>query len=90
MKGKSMKYLIMKRIDCGGESSVLSTIKEANTFDDAIRMKVGAEMLEGDDSKNKIEIFINIDDAFKFVSNSNAEVKAEALADHERDAQKGH
>ena len=85
-----MKYLLMKRIDCGGESSILSTIKETNTFDDAIRMKVGAEMLEGDDSKNKIEIFINTDDAFKFVNNSNAEVKAEALADHERDAQKGH
>jgi hypothetical protein len=44
----------------------VTVIKEAETFEDAMKFKVAAEMLEAKDSGNTIQILINTDDAFNF------------------------
>ena len=38
------------------------------TFEEAMKFKVAAEMLESKDSENVIQILINTDDAFDFTS----------------------
>ena len=44
----------------------MTVIKEAETFEDAMKFKVAAEMLEAKDSGNTIQILISTDDAFDF------------------------
>jgi len=61
-----MKYTVVKRIHFSHANDYVSVIKEAETFEDAMKFKVAAEMLEAKDSENTIQILISTDDAFDF------------------------
>ena len=61
-----MKYTVVKRIHFSHANDYVSVIKEAETFEDAMKFKVAAEMLESKDSENTIQILISTDDAFDF------------------------
>ena len=61
-----MKYTVIKRIHFSHSNDYVSVIKEAETFEDATKFKIAAEMLETEDSKNTIQILISTDDAFEF------------------------
>jgi len=43
-------------------------IKEANSLEDALKYKVGAEMLEEPADNKKFEVLISIDDAFTYIT----------------------
>jgi len=65
-----MKYTLVKRVSFnykGAEDSV-SIVKEANSLEDALKYKVGAEMLEEPADNKKFEVLINIDDAFTYIT----------------------
>jgi len=65
-----MKYTLVKRVTFsyeGAEDSV-SVIKEANSLEDALKYKVGAEMLEEPADNKKFQVLINIDDAFTYIT----------------------
>ena len=51
----------------GAEDSV-SVIKEANSLEDVLKYKVGAEMLEEPAKNKKFEILININDVFTYIN----------------------
>ena len=61
-----MKYTVVKRIHFSHSNDYVSVVKEAETFEDAMKFKVAAEMLEPKDSDNTIQILISTDDAFDF------------------------
>ena len=64
-----MKYTLIKRVTFtykGAEDSV-SVIKEANSLEDVLKYKVGAEMLEEPADNKKFEVLININDAFDYI-----------------------
>jgi len=64
-----MKYTLVKRVTFsykGAEDSV-SVIKEANSLEDALKYKVGAELLEEPSDNKKFEVLISIDNAFDYV-----------------------
>ena len=63
-----MKYTVVKRIHFSHANDYVSVVKEAETFEDAMKFKVAAEMLESKDSDNTIQILISTDDAFDFTS----------------------
>ena len=63
-----MKYTVIKRIHFSHANDYVTVIKEAETFEDAMKFKVAAEMLESKDSENTIQILISTDDAFDFTS----------------------
>ena len=65
-----MKYTLIKRVTFnykGAEDSV-SVIKEANSLEDVLKYKVGAEMLEEPAANKKFEILININDVFTYIN----------------------
>jgi len=65
-----MKYTLIRRTTFsfkGAEDSV-SVVKEANSLEDALKYKVGAEMLEEPADNRKFEVLINIDDAFTYIT----------------------
>ena len=43
-------------------------VKEADSMEEALKYKLGAEMLESKDSDNTFEILINVDNAFDYVN----------------------
>ena len=61
-----MKYTVVKRIHFSHANDYVTVIKEAETFEDAMKFKVAAEMLEAKDSENTMQILISTDDAFDF------------------------
>ncbi len=64
-----MKYTLVKRVTFsykGAEDSV-SVIKEANSLEDVLKYKVGAEMLEEPSDNKKFEVLISIDNAFDYI-----------------------
>ena len=65
-----MKYTLVKRTKFKNLSQdIVSTIKSSDSLDGIIKMKIGAEMLEGKlKETDSFEILINIDDAYKYIS----------------------
>jgi hypothetical protein len=61
-----MKYTIVKRIPFTHSSDSVHVMREAASYEEAMKYKVAGEMLEAEDSSSKIEILINTDDAFDF------------------------
>ena len=61
-----MKYTVVKRIPFSHGDDAVHVMKEAASYEEAMKYKVAGEMLESEDSSNKIEILINTDDAFDF------------------------
>ena len=64
-----MKYTLVKRVTFSykGAEDVVSVVKEANSLEDVLRYKVGAEMLEEPADNKKFQVLINIDNAFDFI-----------------------
>ena len=64
-----MKYTLVKRVTFSykGAEDVVSVVKEANSLEDVLKYKVGAEMLEEPADNKKFQVLINIDDAFDYV-----------------------
>lgn len=64
-----MKYTLVKRVTFSykGAEDVVSVVKEANSLEDVLKYKVGAEMLEEPADNKKFEVLINIDDAFTYI-----------------------
>ena len=64
-----MKYTLVKRVTFSykGAEDVVSVVKEANSLEDVLKYKVGAEMLEEPADNKKFEVLINIDNAFDFI-----------------------
>lgn len=64
-----MKYTLVKRVTFSykGAQDVVSIVKEANSLEDALKYKVGAEMLEEPADNKKFQVLINIDDAFDYI-----------------------
>ena len=67
-----MKYTLVKRTKFKNLSQdIVSTVKSSDSLDGIIKMKIGAEMLEGKLKETEsFEILINIDDAYKYISSS--------------------
>ena len=63
-----MKYTVVKRIPFSHSNDYVTVVKEAKTFEEAMKFKVASEMLESEDSDNTIQILISTDDAFDFTS----------------------
>jgi len=61
-----MKYTVVKRIHFRHANDCVSVIKEAESYEEAMKFKVASEMLESEGSDNSIQILINADDAFDF------------------------
>ena len=64
-----MKYTLVKRVTFSykGAEDVVSIVKEANSLEDALKYKVGAELLEEPSDNKKFEILISIYDAFDYI-----------------------
>ena len=45
----------------------MSVIKEADSLEDVLKYKVGAEMLEEPADNKKFQVLINIDNAFDYI-----------------------
>ena len=54
-----MKYTVVKRIHFRHANDCVSVIKEAESYEEAMKFKVASEMLESEDSDNSIQILIN-------------------------------
>ena len=65
-----MKYTLVKRVTFSykGAEDVVSIVKEANSLEDALKYKVGAELLEEPSANKKFEILININDVFTYIN----------------------
>ena len=63
-----MKYTLVKRVTFSSDTNdIVSVVKEANSLEDVLKYKVGAEMLEDPSDNKKFEILINIDNAFDYI-----------------------
>ena len=65
-----MKYTLVKRTTFSykGAEDVVSVVKEADSLENVLKYKVGAEMLEEPADNKKFEVLINIDDAFTYTT----------------------
>jgi hypothetical protein len=61
-----MKYTVVKRIPFSSGNDSVHVMKEAESYEEAMKYKVAGQMLESEESSSKIEILINTDDAFDF------------------------
>ena len=64
-----MKYTLVKRVTFSykGAQDIVSVIKEADSLEDVLKYKVGAEMLEEPADNKKFQVLINIDNAFDYI-----------------------
>ena len=69
MKGKSMKYTLVRVVNFTfSKMRSVHVVKEADSMEEALKYKLGAEMLESKDTNNTFEILINVDNAFDYVN----------------------
>jgi|TARA_R100000479_G_C6245910_1_gene150585 hypothetical protein len=64
-----MKYTLVKRVTFSykGAQDIVSVVKEADSLEDVLKYKVGAEMLEEPADNKKFQVLINIDNAFDYI-----------------------
>ena len=64
-----MKYTLVKVVNFTfSKMRSVDVVKEADSMEEALKYKLGAEMLESKDSDNTFEILINVDNAFDYVN----------------------
>ena len=65
-----MKYTLIRRVTFNykGSTDSVSVVKEANSLEDVLKYKVGAEMLEEPADNKKFEVLININDVFNYIN----------------------
>ncbi len=63
-----MKYTLVKRVTFGSDTNdIVSVVKEANSLEDVLKYKVGAEMLEDPSDNKSFEVLINIHNVFDYM-----------------------
>ena len=65
-----MKYTLVRRVTFSYKGAVdsVSVVREADSLEDALKYKVGAEMLEEPADNKKFEVLININDVFNYIN----------------------
>ena len=64
-----MKYTLVKVVNFTfSKMRSVHVVKEADSMEEALKYKLGAEMLESKDTNNTFEILINVDNAFDYVN----------------------
>ena len=64
-----MKYTLVKVVNFTfSKTRSVHVVKEADSMEEALKYKLGAEMLESKDTNNTFEILINVDNAFDYVN----------------------
>ena len=64
-----MKYTLVRVVNFTfSKTRSVHVVKEADSMEEALKYKLGAEMLESKDSDNTFEILINVDNAFDYVN----------------------
>ena len=64
-----MKYTLVKVVNFTfSKTRAVHVVKEADSMEEALKYKLGAEMLESKDTNNTFEILINVDNAFDYVN----------------------
>jgi len=65
-----MKYTLVRRVTFSYKGAVdsVSIVREADSLEDALKYKVGAEMLEEPADNKKFEVLININDVFNYIN----------------------
>ena len=65
-----MKYTLVRRVTFSykGAVDLVSIVREADSLEDALKYKVGAEMLEEPADNKKFEVLININDVFNYIN----------------------
>ena len=80
-----MKYTLVRRVTFSHANDCVSVVKEADSMEQVLKYKVGAEMLEEKGSKVQFEIQININDVFTYINSK--EEKPLLLTDEVPDTQ---
>tara|TARA_R100001079_G_C4311043_1_gene95087 strand:+ start:160 stop:408 length:249 start_codon:yes stop_codon:yes gene_type:complete len=69
MKGKSMKYTLVRVVNFTfSKTRSVHVVKEADSMEEALKYKLGAEMLESKDTNNTFDILISVDNAFDYIN----------------------
>ena len=64
-----MKYTLVRVVNFTfSKTRSVHVVKEADSMEEALKYKLGAEMLESKDTNNTFEILINVDNAFDYVN----------------------
>ena len=64
-----MKYTLVKVVNFTfSKTRSVHVVKEADSMEEAMKYKLGAEMLESKDTNNTFEILINVDNAFDYIN----------------------
>ena len=64
-----MKYTLERVVNFTfSKMRSVHVVKEADSMEEALKYKLGAEMLESKDTNNTFEILINVDNAFDYVN----------------------
>ena len=63
-----MKYTLVRVVNFTfSKMRSVHVVKEADSIEEAMKYKLGAEMLEAKDSNNTFEILINVDAVFDYI-----------------------
>ena len=63
-----MKYTLVKVVNFTfSKTRSVHVVKEADSIEEAMKYKLGAEMLEAKDSNNTFEILINVDTVCDYI-----------------------
>ena len=64
-----MKYTLVRVVNFTfSKTRSVHVVKEADSMEEALKYKLGAEMLESKDTNNTFEILINVDNEFDYVN----------------------
>ena len=64
-----MKYTLVRVVNFTfSKTRSVHVVKEADSMEEALKYKLGAEMLESKDTNNTFEILINVYNAFDYVN----------------------
>ena len=64
-----MKYTLVRVVNFTfSKTRSVHVVKEADSMEEALKYKLGAEMLESKDTNSTFEILINVDNAFDYVN----------------------
>ena len=64
-----MKYTLVRVVNFTfSKMRSVHVVKEADSMEEALKYKLGAEMLESKDTNNTFEILINVDNAFDYIN----------------------
>ena len=64
-----MKYTLVRVVNFTfSKTRSVHVVKAADSREEALKYKLGAEMLESKDTNNTFEILINVDNAFDYVN----------------------